>query len=61
MKSVAVGKNWFRWPAYEDQLYYQDDEILCIIEPPTPVNRRGDYCLSHDNFEEANRMLQKII
>ena len=30
----------FRWPNNEDILAYQEDDVLCEIEPPIPVNQR---------------------
>ena len=55
MKCVSPVKNCFHWPQPKDIMTYDDDEILCKISPPVPINRRGDYCLSHEDFEEANK------
>ena len=55
-----VGKNRFRWPASVDIFYYRYDEILCDVNPPSPVNRRGDYILGDGYFIEANASLVKL-
>ena len=31
----------FQWPDNEDVLVYQEDDVLCKIEPPIPLNQRG--------------------
>ena len=62
MQSNVTNKNRFRWPAAEDTMSYADDEILCKIEPPSPLSSgilwRGDYCLSEKNFKEVTKLLK---
>ena len=58
MKNV-VDKNCFRWPATPYQISYRPDEIICLVDAPSPVNRRGDYSLSDDNFDMAATMFLK--
>ena len=41
-----AGKNSFKWPEKEDVHCYCIKDVLCRIDAPTPVNRRGHYCLS---------------
>ena len=38
MESVSAVT--FRWPNNEDILVYQEDDVLCEIEPPIPVNQK---------------------
>ena len=57
MERASPDLNSFRWPASEDILFYEDDNILCTINPPSPVNRRGHYCLLDDDYMEANTLL----
>ena len=35
-----IGVNRFFWPAREDILWYQFEDIVCIIPPPRPVTGR---------------------
>ena len=39
------------WPNNEDILVYQEDDMLCEIEPPIPVNQREHYKLSEADFK----------
>ncbi|KAI5722693.1 hypothetical protein M8J76_012165 [Diaphorina citri] len=38
---TQAGMDSWRWPEIEDILWYDMDEILKIISPPTPINKRG--------------------
>ena len=38
-----VGVNKFKWPVRPDQIWYNPNDVLCIIAPPTPINRRSRY------------------
>ena len=40
------GGNSFKWPTKEDILDYSFEEILCKIDPPTPINQRGHFSIS---------------
>ena len=55
------GKNCFRWPPKKDTLIYSDDEVLCKVDPPSPINRRGDYSLTSMDFAKSNYILNERI
>ena len=45
--AAASATSSFRWPKKPDVHPYPDDDVLCCIEPPQPVNQRGAYGLSN--------------
>ena len=59
MQRVSACLNSFRWPESDDVLLYQEDDILCDVNPPLPYNRRGHYWLSEEDFNKANLLVTK--
>ena len=57
MQQVSAHLNSFKWPESDDVLLYQEDDVLCIVNPPLPYNRRGHYCLSEEDFNKANLLV----
>lgn len=43
MVMTMVGADHWKWPEKEDKLFYNIDDIVCVIEPPTLTNARGHY------------------
>ena len=39
MKYGSGVKNSFKWPNLDDILYYEENDILCELNPPVPLNR----------------------
>ena len=37
----TIGKNKFVWPEKDDVCLYKNSNIICSIEPPTPVSQRA--------------------
>ena len=58
---AVKGKNSFRWPLHKDIHQYRLDNIICHIEPPMPVNRRGDFILTTSDFENSMDILKEKI
>ena len=56
----STQKNCFKWPTKDDVLRYDDDDIICEIDAPIPVNQRNNFVLSATDFENANAMMTKI-
>ena len=50
--------NKFRWPNNTDELPYPDEDILCAIDAPVPINQRGHYSLSTNDFEKSVKCFQ---
>ena len=50
MKHVAIEKNQFRWPKIPDIFTYKEQEVICGILPPIPINSHGDYKLYRERF-----------
>ena len=46
---LKAGINSFKWPRCDDVCWYKD--ITDIIDPPSPINKRGMYKLSDDDLE----------
>ena len=40
--------------------WYEDDHIICEIDPPIPVNQKNNFVLSATDFENVNAMMTKI-
>ena len=59
MQCVENGKNCFHWPNTDDILNYNETDILCDLDPPFPLNCRGDYKFSDKNFHKACGLMQK--
>ena len=57
----STQKNYFKWPAKDDVLWYDDDDIICEIDAPIPVNQRNNFVLSATDFENVNAMMTKIL
>ena len=56
----STQKNCFKWPTKDDVLRYDDDDIICEIDAPIPVNQRNNFVLSATDFENVNAMMTKI-
>ena len=41
-------------------LRYDDNDIICEIDAPIPVNQRNNFVLSATDFENVNAMMTKI-
>ena len=52
-------KNCFKWPAKDDVLQY-DNDIICEIDAPIPVNQRNNFVFSATDFENVNGRMRKI-
>lgn len=37
------GVSHFKWPENNDQLWYKREDVLEVIKPPTPLNKRGAF------------------
>ena len=59
MKYGSGVKNSFKWPNLDDILSYEENDILCELNPPVPLNRRGDYKFSDEDFEKAQELFTK--
>ena len=57
----STQRNCFNWPAKDDVLRYDDDDIICKIDAPIPVNQRNNFVLSVTDFENVNAMTTKIL
>ena len=57
----STQRNCFNWPAKDDVLQYDDDDIICKIDAPIPVNQRNNFVLSATDFENVNAMTTKIL
>ena len=55
MESMSIVTFWC--PNNQDILVYQEDDVLCEIEPPIPVNQRGHYKLSSEADLLTNKMI----
>ena len=58
MECETHGKNNFKWPVRDDILHYDNEDILCSIEPPFPISRRF-YGLSNNDFTKASKANQE--
>ena len=56
----STQKNCFKWPAKDDVLQYDDDDIICEIDALIPVKQRNNFVLSATNFENVNAMMTII-
>ena len=56
----STQKNCLKWPTKDDVLRYDDDDIICEINAPIPVNQRNNFVLSATDFENVNAMIMKI-
>ena len=57
MKHVAIKKNQFRWPKIPDIFTYKEQEVICGILPPIPINSRGDYKLENDSLGHVKKYM----
>ena len=57
MKHVAIKKNQFRWPKIPDIFTYKEQEVICGILPPIPVNSHGDNTLEKDSCEHVKKYM----
>ena len=55
MESMSIVTFWC--PNNQDILVYQEDDVLCEIEPPIPVNQRVHYKLSSEADLLTNEMI----
>ena len=60
MHCTMMGKNNFKWPTRKDEISYQHDDILCVIDPPKPSNQHGDFCLADNDFSNVNTLFHKF-
>ena len=58
MKNVAIEENQFRWPKIPDIFTYKEQEVICGILPPIPVNSHRDYTLEKDSFEHVKKYMR---
>ncbi|KAB0804746.1 hypothetical protein PPYR_01716 [Photinus pyralis] len=50
---VQCGRRGWRWPDIEDQIWYDEQDVVMIIEPPKPKNSRGIFFVEEmKNFTE---------
>ena len=56
----STQKNCFKWPTKDDVLRYDDDDIICEIDAPIPVNQRNNFVLSATDFESVNARMRKM-
>ena len=56
----STQKNCFKWPTKDDVLRYDDDDIICEIDAPIPVNQRNNFVLSATDLENVNARMRKI-
>ena len=56
----STQKNCFKWPTKDDVLRYDDDDIICEIDAPIPVNQRNNFVFSATDFENVNGRMRKI-
>ena len=56
----STQKNCFKWPTKDDALRYDDDDIICEINAPIPVNQRNNFILSATDFENVNASMRKM-
>ena len=56
----AHKKKCFKWPAKDDVLRYDQDDTICEIDAPIPVNQRNNFALYATDFENVNAMMTKI-
>ena len=52
MEFIEYGKNQFKWPSRDDICTYDFDQILCLVQPPEPINQRY-FGLQEKDFKEA--------
>ena len=57
MERCQSSTNNFRWPGDEDSLPYNDDEILCAIEPPCP---NGTFYRDELVYTFSSEIMKKI-
>ena len=53
-------KNCFRWPVTQDVLSYSYHDILCHLSAPVPLNHRGDFTFSEEDFKKACEIMPKL-
>jgi hypothetical protein len=58
---AACDRNCFKWPAAEKILNYEEDNILCQIAPPIPINPRSYFTMPASDFDKANFILNSIL
>ena len=44
----------------DDVLRYDDNDIICEIDAPIPVNQRNNFVLSARDFENVNARMRKL-
>jgi len=59
MEYVGENKNCFHWPERKDVSSYPNSDIISMIMPPTPINRRH-FGISENDFEKANQELLAV-
>ena len=52
-------KNKFMWPEKDNICWYNNGDIICIIESPTPVSQRA-FRLCREDFEKVKGLILSI-
>ena len=50
-----VGENKFVWPEKDDISWYENDDVVCTVEPPAPVSQRA-FGLSKKDVEKIKAL-----
>ena len=57
MKHVTIKKKQFWWPKIPDIFLYKEQEVICGILPPIPINSCEDYTFEKDSFEHVKKYM----
>lgn len=58
MQRRSMADDLFYWPERSDIEWLKPEEILCIIDPPTPTGRRAaNYIFDVENIRCAMRLI----
>ena len=63
MEYVSFGQNNFQWPQRQNDILFNQDEILCQIDCPVLIGRscRGILGLLPDDFSRCNEALKNTL
>lgn len=53
MARIGSEENRFTWPEKEDISWYSLSDIVCIVNPPAPINSRA-FALSQCDMDKIN-------
>ena len=59
MKRVDSTKDRFNW-IENDEIYYEEEEILCHLEPPYPTNSRMTLASSDSDIKNIIAALKSV-